>query len=307
MGARSLTTMLALLLVLPVISRAGDEKDKVYRKISAQVLEDVLGKLDVRFKKATPNNGPTVYDFDRNGYKIRLSSFGGLDLMLEAAFDPVTTERINAWNIRAKFSRGVLYPGNGKPYAAIETNLDCEGGVTPGTITQFIRRFDNEVSTFDKFVAERGSAPAPAALSQTETIYPGVSTELLENVLKDLKITYRKTALKNGAGFSYDYERQNVPVRLVDFGGKDLMLSAQFRKATLPEINQYNLKRNFIRAVLYKDANRAYTALERSLDAEGGVTENMMRNFITSYHADMDDFQRFLGQTEEKSERGTTP
>ena len=306
MGVKQLATLLALLLLVPATGRAGDEKDSVYRKVSAQVLEDILKNLDIRYQKTAPQNGPTVYDFDRSGYKIRLSNYGGTDLMLEAAFDPVTTDRINAWNVRAKFSRGVIYPGNGKPYAAIESNLDCEGGVTAGAIKHFIRRFDGEVSSFDKFVSERGSGPVAAAQPQTEPVYSGVSSELLEKALKELKITYRKTALKNGAGFAYEYERQNVPVRLTDFGGKDVMLSAEFRKASLPEINQYNLKRNFIRAVLYKDGNRAYTALERSLDAEGGVTENILRNFITSYHADMQDFERFLGQTEEKSERGAS-
>jgi hypothetical protein len=274
--------------------------------VSSKVLEGILGKLEISYKKAAPKNGPVIYDFDRQGYKIRLSNFGGTDLMLDAAFEPVPVERINAWNVRAKFSRGVLY-GGGKPYAAIESNLDCEGGVTSGAIVQFIRRFDSEVSTFDKFLADRGSTAAGATAGPgMETVHSGVSSALLEKILKDLKITYRKSTLKNGAGIAYDYERNSVPVRLIDFGGKDVMLSAEFRKATLAEINEFNLQRTFIRAVLYKDGGRAYTALERNLDVEGGVTENILRNLITGFDADIQEFTRFLGKTDQRPERGAS-
>jgi hypothetical protein len=286
--------LLGLSLLVPA-ARGGDDKDTVHRKVSAEVLEDTLGSLKIAYRKAVSEDGPVVYDYERSGYKIRLSNFGGTDLMLAAAFDPVAVDKINAWNIQAKFSRGVLYAG-AKPYAAIESNLDCVGGVTAGAIKQFIRRFDSEVTNFDKFLGERRSASdAGPAAPRKDKVYPDASRELIEKVLRGLKIEYRKTAANNGAGFTYDFERHNFPVRLIDFGGKDLMLSAEFPKASLQQINDFNLKRNFIRAVLYNEGNRTFTALERNLDAEGGVTEDILRNFISRYDGDLQEFQRYLG------------
>jgi Putative bacterial sensory transduction regulator len=307
MSARTLLLLVSVTMLLPA-ARGGDDKDAVHRKVSAAVLEDVLGKLKIGYRKAASDNGPVVYDYERQGFKIRLSNFGGTDLMLAAAFDPTPVDKINAWNIRAKFSRGVLYTG-AKPYTAIESNLDCVGGVTSGAIKQFLERFDSEVGTFAKFLGEgRDTTEAAPATPQTEKVHPGVSNELIEKVLRGLKIDYRKTAADNGAGFTYDYQRHNVPVRLIDFGGKDVMLTSEFRKASLQEANDFNLKRNFIRAVVYHEGGRTFTALERNLDTEGGVTEAILRNFIARYDGDIQEFQRFLAtQKKDAEEEPSSP
>lgn len=306
MFVKQLVISWSVLALLAAPAGAG-EKDSVYRKVSAEVLEDILGSMKIGYKKAASDNGPVVYDYERNGYKVRLSNFGGTDLMLAAAFDPVPVDKINAWNVRAKFSRGVLYAG-AKPYAAIESNLDCVGGVTAGAIKQFIQRFESEISTFDKFLAERRDTPAAAPAAPTsDKLYHGVSGELIEKALKAVKIDYRKTAANNGAGFTYDFERHNVPVRLIDFGGKDLMLTAEFRKASLQEANDFNLKRNFIRAVVYHEGGRTFTALERNLDAEGGVTDAILRNFLTRYDADIQEFQRFLAAQNKDADGESNP
>jgi hypothetical protein len=287
-----------LLLLSPIAARSQEDKEKVYRSVSAALAEDILRDLDIRYKKNTAKDAAIVsYDFERKTYKIRLMNFGGKDLMLDALFPATSIERMNQWNVQAKFSRGVLYPGGGKPYSAIETNLDCVGGVTAGAIKQFIRRFDDEVKSFDKFLAGGGGAavvPPPAA-SQDAAVFPNASGELVDGVLKGLNITANKAAMKNG-GFTYDYERNNYRIRLVNFGGKDVMLTAQFRKATLEEINNYNLKRKFIRAVLYQEGGREYTALEVSLDCEGGVTENILRAFIAAYDGEVREFDKYLNR-----------
>jgi len=294
MSVKPLTALFCLVLLFPATGRTQEEKETVYRKISSDLVEDILGDLDIRFKKAA-SRGTFTYDFERNSYKIRLSNFGGRDLMLDAIFTPVSINRINTWNVRAKFSRGVIYPGDGKPYAALEYNLDCVGGVTPGTIKQFIRRFDSEVKAFDQFLGDAEDAAAPPVPTKlvpaAEAIYPRVNDDLLEKVFKGLNLTYTKTGPN-----VFTYERNNVRIRLENFGGTDLMLTAEFRKATLQEANDFNLKRNFIRAVVYKDGGREFTALERNLDVEGGVTENILRNLITSYDADVREFDRFLGK-----------
>jgi len=298
MSVKPLVALASLVLLLPVTGRAQEKTEAVNRKASAALLEDILRDLDVRYKKAAGKDGIVYYDFERNNYKMRLSSFDGSDLMLDAIFNPVSAQRMNKWNIRAKFSRGVVYPGAGKPYSALEYNLDCVGGVTSGAIKQFIRRFDGEVKAFDKFLGESEDAAAPPATAPAalETVYPAAAYDLVEKILKGLNLTYTKMPINNGAAFVYDYERNNTPIKLFNFGGKDLMLRAMFRKATLDEANRFNLKRYFIRAVIYNQGGQESTALESNLDVEGGVTESMLRRFITSYDADVKEFARFLAK-----------
>jgi Putative bacterial sensory transduction regulator len=302
MRATPLTTLTCLVLLLsPVAGWAQADKDKVYRKVPAKLLEGILDDLNIRFKKtASSAAGSFMYEYERNSYKIRLTNFGGRTLMLDAGFAVVALDKINEWNVRARFCRGVVYPGGGKPYTSLENDLDCEGGVTAGTLKQFIRSFDKQVKAFALFVGAGGPGPAvggPAVgTSQLETVYRTVSSELVEKVLKGLDIASKKITLNDGASFAYEFDRNNFRIRLLNFGSRDLMLTSEFRKATLEEANNYNLRRKFIRAVVYRDGGREYTALEANLDGEGGVTENMLRNFITTYTLDVRDFDKFLSK-----------
>jgi hypothetical protein len=295
MSVKSLAVLTCVALLLSPAAGRSQPEDKVYRTVPPAVLEDILQDLNVRFKKTSGKEAGTYfYDYERNNYKIRLHTFAGRDLMLDAIFGSTTVDRINQWNIRAKFSRGVLYPGNGKPYASVESNLDCVGGVTLGAIKQFIRRFDGEVRDFDNLLASGGGTGAAPAGPQTETVFTNVSGNLLETILRGLNISYNKTADNNGRT-SYDYDRNNFRIRLINFGGGDLMLSGQFRKATLEEVNNYNLKSKFVRAVLYPGNNgQQYTALEANLDCGGGVTENILRDFITTFDIEMKEFNKYL-------------
>jgi hypothetical protein len=290
MNRNSLAAALGLVLVLPAPSLAQD-KETVYRKVSPGVLEDILRDLEIRFKKGSSEDR-VYWDFERNKYKVRLTSYDGKDLMLDALFNPVAVERLNAWNVRAKFSRAVLYPGNGKPYTALEANLDCLGGVTPAAIKQFLRRFEAEVKNFSQYLGDDAQTTAPTGAP--ETIYPRVTEELLTRILKSMNLNYTKNGTK------YDFAYNNLPVSLIDFNGGDVMLTAEFRVAALQDINEFNLKHKFTRAVLYRENGRQYTALERNLDAVGGITEGMLRHFISSYANDVRDFELFLSTSPKK-------
>ena|SRR5438105_1993176 len=129
-------------------------KDKVYRNVTPAQLEGILNGLNIKFTKTQPKNLPNDwdYDFDRNTFKIRFTLANGKLLWLSAFFPKASLEKINAWNVQAKFSRGVLDRIQDREYAIVEAQIDASGGCTDEMIRQFIRRFDDEVSRFDQFI-----------------------------------------------------------------------------------------------------------------------------------------------------------
>jgi hypothetical protein len=145
----------AFLILLVVAARGQDPKEIVQRTVSNDLLERVLGDLKIRYEKSTgktPNT--TFYNLDRDHYKIRLGNHGGKHLWLSATFPKTSLQRINDWNVRAKFSRAVLTRQGDRETAVIETQLDCEAGVTEGIIRQSLKRFDKEVRDFDQFLSQ---------------------------------------------------------------------------------------------------------------------------------------------------------
>src|SRR5262249_33692584 len=162
-------------------------------------------------------------DFQRGGYNVRLYWYGGKDLMVGVVFAKLTLPEVNAWNVRAQFSRACLYRDAEGEYTAPESNLHLLRGVTQETGKQFLTRLDNEVKEFAKFAG--GS-------SSDEAIYTNVTSDKLEAILKDLKIDYKKVETKGGI-VAYDYESNNHKLRLANFGGDDLMIDAHFKKLKL--------------------------------------------------------------------------
>jgi hypothetical protein len=144
---------LALLLVAAPPA-AGQNKEKVYRKLTPEQVEGTLNDMGIKFAKTQPPKLPADFDFDfeRNNYKIRLTLSNGKRLWISAFFPNAALEKINQWNINAKFSRAVLDRVKDREYAIIEYQMDAFGGTTDNMLKQFIRRFDNEVSAFDQFL-----------------------------------------------------------------------------------------------------------------------------------------------------------
>jgi len=141
-------------LALGVPGGAQEKKESVPRSASGELVEKVLADLNIHYQKTTGKVPNTYfYKFDRNNYKIQLGNHAGQFLSLTAAFAKAPLEQINAWNVRAKFSRAVLNREGERASALVETQLDCEGGVTGDVIRQFITRFDNDVKEFDRFLS----------------------------------------------------------------------------------------------------------------------------------------------------------
>jgi len=217
---------------------------------------------------------------------MRLWNFNGKDLMIDVFFPKVEWETINKWNGTAKFSRARLNkdPKSGLESTVIESNLDLAGGVTDETVKHFIRSFDQEVSQW-------GKTAVPAITE--EEIFKKVTPEKLEKVLNELKIQFKKGQGK-GNVFYYDFKRNNFDIRLTCFAGEDLMVDCIWPQAPVAKLNQWNLKRNYIRAVLYPGGGMPYVALESNLDCTGGTAESIIRYFITTFDVEVRDFDAHL-------------
>jgi hypothetical protein len=129
------------------------EVGPVATSMPPEKLEPILDKLEIKYKKtAGKKDGIYFYDFRRGGLSVRLHNYDGQDLWIDSTFtEPLALEDVNKWNVRAKFSRAVLIPGDEKVTVSLEAQLDCVGGVTDAMVRQFIRRFDGELAQFSAY------------------------------------------------------------------------------------------------------------------------------------------------------------
>ena len=283
MNAQRLILSMGVLFFAVAAARAQDEK--VFKLLPAEQAEALLTSLKIDFKKKpAAKEGVVYYDYQRGSHSVRLYWYGGKDLMLDVVFGKMSLEQVNAWNVRAKFSRACLHKDAKGEFVALEANLDILGGVTEGTVKQFLSTFDEEVKSFAKFVG---------ASAGDETIYTRVTGDRVEAILKALNLDFKKTEVKGGV-LAYDFESNKHRLRLVSFGGDDLMIDAHFKKLPLDDVNQYNLKRKFIRCVAYNLNNTEYTALEANLDCAGGVSDGIVRHFIRAFEAEVQEFSKYV-------------
>lgn len=128
-----------------------------------------------------------------------------------------------------------------------------------------------------------------------EKAYRSVSNEKMESILKELNIVYKKTAGKAEGVFFYNYERNKFKIRLHNYGGKDLWIDALFNdKSSLQEVNRWNTKAKFSRAVLIQDKDRETISLESQVDCLGGITDANLKLFINRFDTEIADFVKFL-------------
>jgi Putative bacterial sensory transduction regulator len=142
-------------LLLP-LAAAAQNKERVFRSLQPKQIEDVFNDLNIKFVKSQPPKLTEDWDFDyeHKGLKIRLTLSKGKTLWVSASFGRSSLERINQWNINAKFSRAVLDRNSDQESSIIEWQLDVPGGVTDNMIRQFIQRFGEEVFNFAAFLRQ---------------------------------------------------------------------------------------------------------------------------------------------------------
>jgi hypothetical protein len=136
---------------------------------------------------------------------------------------------------------------------------------------------------------------ALAAAQAQETVYRSVSSEKIEAILKDLDITYKKSAGKKDNIFTYDFERKGTKVRLYNYGGEDLWIESDFNDMlTLEDVNRWNMRAKFSRAVMVKEGANATISLEAQIDCALGITDGMMRQFVLRFDGEVQAFAKFL-------------
>jgi hypothetical protein len=141
---------------------------------------------------------------------------------------------------------------------------------------------------------------AAMAGADEEKAYRSVSTEKLEGILKEMKIKYKKSEGKSEGIYFYDYERNKFKIRLHNYNGKDLWIDALFTdKSSLAEINVWNKRTKFSRAVLLKNGERETISLESQIDCLGGVTDTIIRQFINRFDGEINGFVKFLVKGQE--------
>jgi hypothetical protein len=208
--------------------------------------------------------------------------------MIQAELAAVDLETVNRHNNAAKFSRARLAKRKGGiEVVLLDSNLDLRGGVSEDAIKHFIYNFDEELALWS-----RTAAPV---VTEEET-FKTVTGQKLEQILKEMKIAFKKISPQPGV-VTYVFVKNNQPLSLHSFGGEDLMIDRQWLgKGDLAKINDWNVKRFFVRAVAY-DAMKgkpATIALESNLDCAGGVSETIIRNFINAFDDEVRRFDEYL-------------
>jgi hypothetical protein len=281
---KTLVACVAVLLV-PAVAPAQE----VIKEISTQRLENILSGMGLTYKKIDGKNGVFFYDYNSKNLILRLTNFQGKDLMIDVLLPAIDWKEVNKWNMQAKFSRASLRKdANQVDSLALESNLDLLGGVTEETIKHFIRGFDLEIVNYDKFAKGGGAAVAQ------EEVYKGIPNAKLEKILTDMKLNFKKGKGGGQNTFFYDYSKNNFQIRVTNFSEEDLMIDAVFPASDVAKVNAWNVKRSFIRAVLYPGNGMPYTSLESNLDCMGGTSDSIVRYFINAFDGDVKDFAKYL-------------
>jgi hypothetical protein len=133
-----------------------------------------------------------------------------------------------------------------------------------------------------------------AAAEDQVMVFHSVTGAKLEAILKELGIDFKKAPGNKEGVFSYDFERQGHKVRLYNYGGDDLWIETDFTdKATLDEANRWNMRAKFSRAVLVKDAKNTTLSLESQIDCTLGITDGMIRQFVSHFDNEIQAFVKF--------------
>ena len=136
-------------------------------------------------------------------------------------------------------------------------------------------------------------ALAGLALAEEPTVTSNVPSDRLEKILAGMKIPFKKAPGKKDGVWFYTFERQDRPVRLHNYDGQDLWIDSSYAPLPLTELNRWNAQTRHSRAVLVKTADKTAVSLEAQIDCLGGVTDAMVRQFITRFDGELEQFAKF--------------
>jgi hypothetical protein len=131
-------------------------------------------------------------------------------------------------------------------------------------------------------------------------IFPRVTSGMLESVLKDLDLTFKKEPEKPGEQ-AYVFQRGDTRIRLVNYNGEDLWIEAVLeRKLALAQSNNWNASAKYSRCVLLEGDGKASVSLEMQLDCIKGATPGMVRQFLIRFGGELREFQALAGKEKKK-------
>jgi molybdenum cofactor biosynthesis enzyme MoaA len=127
-------------------------------------------------------------------------------------------------------------------------------------------------------------------------VYNNVSNETVEKVLKSLELKFDKgeRKVKDNAVAYYDFKRDEISYRLFNYGS-DLWIETPIeQKLKLEDINRWNAQAKFSRAVLIDQKDKASISLEAQIDCLGGVTDAVIKQFVTRFDEETKKFVQFV-------------
>ncbi len=135
------------------------------------------------------------------------------------------------------------------------------------------------------------------ALAQDKKVYRPVVAEKLEKILLDLDFKFQKVPGKKEGIAYYDFKRGDFTLRLHNYGGQDLWIECYFSdKWSLEDLNRWNSRSKFTRAVLVDTKDKSTISLEAQLDCFSGATDAIIRQFIVRFDQETKDFAKFLNK-----------
>jgi hypothetical protein len=136
----------------------------------------------------------------------------------------------------------------------------------------------------------------PAFSPAQDKVPRNVSNETVEKILQGLELKYQKEERKNkdSAILYFIFQRDDRQYGLYNYGN-DLWIESTFeKKMKLEDINRWNGEAKFSRLVLIEQKDKTIVSLESQLDALGGVTEAMIRQYINRFDAEAKKFTKFM-------------
>ena len=134
----------------------------------------------------------------------------------------------------------------------------------------------------------------PAGACAQGKVYRSVTNETVEKVLEGLEVKYQKEDRKNkdNAITYFTFQRGDQQFGMYNYGN-DLWIEATFeKKMKLEDVNRWNSEAKFSRLVLIEQKDKTIVSLESQLDALGGVTDAMIRQYINRFDEEAKKFAK---------------
>lgn len=142
--------------------------------------------------------------------------------------------------------------------------------------------------------AQPPNAEAQKSKAPKVKVLQSISGDQLEAILKDLGITYKKSFGFPLGSVDYSYMRHNFSIRIHNTNNADLWIDAYFAKIPAEDVNRWNRQARLSRAVLITTGPVVSVSVEAQLVCAGGVTEGMIKQFITNFDKEVLGFSAFL-------------